>query len=89
MSKAKDNILRLVEVILLIPAFCFTVPPVPSETSHVYGLFPGVLFAGVCFVLSQCAALWRDKTGWWASGLKTLLFIVFAWLVFERVTKGS
>lgn len=88
MSKAKENILRLAEIVLLIPAFGFLIPPVPSVTGHVYRLFPGVFIAGVCFVLSQCAVLRRDKTEWWASGIKIVLFLAFAWLLLERVKMG-
>lgn len=85
----KNILLRLLEVVLLVPAFGLLIPPVPSEEKHVYHLFPSLLFAVILFILSQSLSIYRDRQLWWMAILKVLLFIVFGWLVFERVTMGE
>lgn len=82
----RDVILRVVEIVLLIPAFGLLIPPVPSEAGHEYDLFPGLAFAVVVFVLSQSIAVFRNNICWWEAILKTLLFMSFGWLVYQRVT---
>jgi len=84
----KDIVLRASEIVLLIPAFGFLIPPVPSELGHTYNMFPGLAFAVVLFAMSQILAVYRDKRAWWLSILKIALFVVFGWIVFQRVTMG-
>jgi len=86
MRRKRDIFLRLVEIVLLVPAFGFLVPPVASEEGHVYHLFPGLAFAVVFFIASQLVAVLRDRSCWWAAILKALLFVSFGWVLFQRVT---
>jgi hypothetical protein len=88
MSKARNVILRIVEIVLLVPAFGFLIPEVPSQKGHVYHLFPGLAFAVVLFACAQFVSIYRDRQAWWASTVKILLFILFGWLLFERFTMG-
>lgn len=89
MNKVKNNILRIVEIVLLVPAFAFLIPAVPSEAGHVYHLFPGLLFAVVLFTSSQAVSIYRDRQAWWVSLVKILFFALFGWLLFERITMGT
>jgi hypothetical protein len=84
-TKNRHNILKAIEIILLIPAFGFLIPPVPSEAGHAYNFFPGILFAAIFFGLSQCVLIARDKRAWWTTIVKLALFVVFGWIIFERV----
>lgn len=88
MSKTRNVILRIVEILLLVPAFGFLISEVPSQKGHVHHLFPGLLFAVVLFACSQLLSIYRDRQAWWASIVKILLFVLFGWVMFERFKMG-
>ena len=88
MSKKKQIVLRIVELILLVPAFSTLIPPVPSQAEYVYHLFPSFTLGIILFALSQSVSIYRDRQSWWAAILKLILFIAFGWIVFERITMG-
>ena len=88
MSKTKDIVLGIAEIALLVLSFGLLIPEVPSERGHVYHLFPGLSFATLLFALSQYVSIYRERRSWWALIAKTLLFVVFGWLLFERFRMG-
>ena len=88
MSKTRDIIIGFAEIVLVVTAFGLLIPEVPSERGHVYHPFPGLVFATLFFALSQYAASYRNRRSWWVSIAKTLLFIAFGWLLFQRVQMG-
>jgi len=86
-TETRNDILRAIEVILLVLAFGFLIPPVPSEAGHVCHVFPGIAFAASFFIAAQCVQIYREKRSWWAAVIKLVLFVIFGWLVFQRITE--
>jgi hypothetical protein len=85
MSRTKQVVLRGIELALLIPAFGFLIPPIPSDLSHRYRLFPGLAFAAGLFAASQGLACYNEREHWLPATIKLLLFCGFGWLIHIRV----
>jgi len=80
---------RIVEVALLIPAFGFFIPPVPSEPETWYGLLPDLAYGVLCLAISLALACRRGGESWPVAILKVGLFCGFGWLLHERVWMGQ
>ena len=80
----RDAHKHLLEILLLVPAFGFLMPPV-SSTTEPYELFPGLAFAAVGFSASLLLAIWRRAETWLSAAAKLILFSVFGWLLHARV----
>jgi len=76
---------RFIEVALLIPAFGFLIPPVPSDPGTRYGLLPGLAYGTACLAVSLALACRRGGESVAVAGIKLLLFCGFGWLVHEHV----
>jgi len=81
----KRVVLRILEVTLLVPAFGFLIPPVPSEPGIRYGLLPALAYGAACLAISLVLACRRGGERWPVAVLKLLLFCAFGWLIHERV----
>ena len=81
----KAILLRLLEVLLLIPAFGFIIPPIQSEPGEYYGLLPGLGY-GITFLSCSLALAWKRRAeNAWTISVKLFLFVIFSWLIHIRV----
>ena len=80
----RDTLKQIAELALLAIAFFLAVPPV-SSTPEPYDLMPGIAFAGVAFAGSLAMSLSRKAQTWPFAAAKLILFLVFAWVLHERV----
>lgn len=80
----RDAHKRLAEILLLVPAFGFLVPPVAS-TQEPYGLLPGLAFAAGAFSASLWLGVSRRAETWPTAAVKLILFLAFGWLLHARV----
>lgn len=75
---------RLFELLLLVPAFGFLIPPA-SSTGEAYSLLPGLAFGAAAFAGSLAIAVWRNAETRATAGIKMLLFLAFGWILHVRV----
>jgi hypothetical protein len=81
----RDTYKQVAELGLLAIAFFFAVPPV-SSTPERYDLMPGLAFAGVACAGSLAFALYRKAETWPFAGAKLLVFLIFGWVLHQRLT---
>jgi hypothetical protein len=84
-AKLQLILLRLVEFVLLIPAFGLLIPPVPSEVDERYPVLPRLALAAGLLACSLTLACRRKGEHWTVALLKLVLFALFGWLVYLRV----
>ena len=76
---------RCVEIGVLVPAFGFLIPAIPSNTDQRYRLFPGLAFGAVFYAISLGLCVWRGGEHWVGAGIKLLLFCGLGWVIHVRV----
>jgi hypothetical protein len=75
---------HIIELFLLVPAFGFLIPPVPS-TDEPYPLLPGLAFAAVAYSGSLLFAIWRGAETWAVAATKLILFLAFGFILHARI----
>jgi hypothetical protein len=78
-------VLRTVEVALLLPAFLFLIPPIPSNTDQRYRLMPGLAFGATLFGISLALACRRGGERWDIAIVKLLMFCGLGVVIYVRV----
>lgn len=74
-----------VELLLLIGAFGFLVPPVPSTEGQVHRFAPAAFIGGVLFASATVLRCRRGAQLWPLGVAKLILYLALGWLLHERV----
>ncbi len=76
---------EVIELVLLIAAFGFLVPPVPSMKGQVYRFGPAALIGAALFAVATVLRCRRGAQLWPLGVAQLLLYLALGWLLYERI----
>lgn len=85
MDKMKPMMTRALEIGLFFAAFAALIPPVPSVDGQVYRLAPALIVGGGALLASLYLGIRRDAENRVTAVLKISFFLIYGWVIHERV----